>query len=79
MTRLFIGIGIAVLGVFLFVCMIFYGWISVTPNVDATRYASYQRLSTVFGISSLVVFSAGVIAVVHAIRKMNRDYKKKSE
>lgn len=76
MMRLFIGIGVAVVGVLLFICMIFYGWISVTPNVDAAHYASYQRLAAVFGISSLIVFVGGIVIVVRTIRKMNREYKK---
>ncbi len=71
----FIGISLIALGVVIFVFSYFYGWISVTPDVDAKAYSHYQLLSTIFGISSLVVFVGGWITVILAIRRANQNYR----
>lgn len=75
MLRLFIGIGLLVLGVGMFVVGMYYGWVSGLPDTGTEAHARYQSLSTAFGVLTYALIAVGALIVVLAIRKMNANYR----
>lgn len=72
MFKIFIGLIIVVIGVFIFIIGYYYGWRSNNPGVSEYLFNRYQIIAPILIYSSFIVVAGGFIYIKKAINKINK-------